>query len=366
MSVCPAIYVLSLNKIVKVDKIVLGFASLLFTISIVFNFNSIKWSSLMFSCMFLLYFLSGVHCAYRGKVGWTEICWICKTIIYAYCIVLIVQQICVLFGLPVFNANNYSANEPWKLNALSAEPSHTSRYIGVLMYSFLVSNDKIANRNIAFSESFRTNRNIWLSFLWIMLSTVSGTAMIIVALLMTIYINKKNAIIYASLILIVLALGVTSDITALRRSTSFLSAAMTGNNESMIEADHSASVRIVPWILCLGRLNVFSFKSWVGEGAGSTSLWMSDFMPGVTKGWSGGGIANLMVEYGLIIGIYYLIFTFRCCYNRSHKICSIGLWIMCVVLLGINMQIAWLCILMLYLDNNIRVGHENKSILQFT
>lgn len=364
MGLGPLVYVLALKRMFKVDEEILWFVGLLFIISVIFNFHSIRWSSLMFTCMFLFYFLAAIHCANRGKVGLKDICWICEKIIYAYCIVLFIQQICVALGLPVFNANNYIVSQPWKLNALSAEPSHTSRYVGVLMYSFLLCKNRIYERNISFLESFRSNRKIWFSFLWVMLTTMSGTAMIVVGLIMTLYITKKNATLFAVLILIVLTLGVASDITALRRSTSFLSAAMTGNSDSMIEADHSASVRVVPWILCLQRLNVFSLRSWVGEGAGSTSLWMSDYMPGVVKGWTGGGIANLMVEYGLIVGLFYLIFSFRCCYNPNYKICSIGLWIICIVLLGINMQIAWLCMLMLYLDKNIGVRYENKSILQ--
>lgn len=364
MGLGPLVYVLALKRMFKVDEEILWFVGLLFFISVIFNFHSIRWSSLMFTCMFLFYFLAAIHCAYRGNVGIKDICWICEKIIYAYCIVLFIQQICVALGLPVFNANNYIVSQPWKLNALSAEPSHTSRYVGVLMYSFLLCKNRIYGRSISFLDSFKSNRKVWFSFLWVMLTTMSGTAMIVVGLIMTLYITKKNAILFAVLILIVLTLGVASDITALRRSTSFLSAAMTGNSDSMIEADHSASVRVVPWILCLQRLNVFSLRSWVGEGAGSTSLWMSDYMPGVVKGWTGGGIANLMVEYGLIVGLFYLFFSFRCCYNTNYKICSIGLWIICIVLLGINMQIAWLCMLMLYLDKNIGVRYENKSILR--
>lgn len=365
MCLGPLVYVFSMNRTFEIDKEILWFVVGFFLISIVFNFHSIRWSSLMFTCMFLFYFLAAVHCANKGKVELNGICRICEKIVYAYCLVLIIQQFCVALGLPVFNANNLTIDEPWKLNALSAEPSHTSRYVGVLMFSYLVCKNRVKGKRIKFLESFCENKMIWFSFLWVMLTTVSGTAVIVVGLIMTLYLTKRNATIFIGLILITIVFGMSSDITALKRSTGFLSAVISGNLDSMIEADHSASVRVVPWILCLQRLNVFSLRSWVGEGAGSTSLWMSDYMPGVEFGWTGGGIANFMVEYGLIVGLFYLIFSFRCCYNPNYKICSIGLWIICIVLLGINMQIAWLCMLMLYLDKNIGVRYEDKSVLRF-
>lgn len=361
----PLLWLSSVNQLYTIDKKILVFVFLLFSVSFIFNFSSIRWSSLMFTCMFLFYFIAAIHCLTRGRIGLKDICEICKWIIYAYCIVLLIQQVCVLLGLPVFNANNYTASQPWKLNALSAEPSHTSRYVGVLMFSFLILQNRIYGKKIPFVTSFINNKKLWMSFLWVMLTTMSGTAMIVVALVFSIYITRRNATVFILFAIVIFIIGIGSDVPALRRAVTFLSSVVTGNSSSMIEADHSASVRVVPWILCIQRINPFSLRSWVGEGIGSTSMWMSDYMPGVVKGWTGGGVANMMVEYGIIVGLFYLILSFKCCYNPRYKFCTVGLWIMSVLLLGINMQISWLCILMLFITNQKDVKYENKSVLQF-
>ena len=38
--------------------------------------------------------------------------------------VFLIQQSCVLLGLPVFLAGNYNPDTPWKLSSIAAEPSH--------------------------------------------------------------------------------------------------------------------------------------------------------------------------------------------------------------------------------------------------
>lgn len=141
---------------------------------------------------------------------------------------------------------------------------------------------------------------------------------------------------------------------------------MTGDTKLMMATDHSASVRVVPAILCIERIEPLSLRGWVGEGGGSTATWMSNYMPGVPKGWSGGAMASYALEYGLLVSLLFIGLSFNWCYDKNNKLCTIGLWLICVVLIGVNSQIAWLCILMLYLDKNLSVRNENKSILQFT
>lgn len=148
--------------------------------------------------------------------------------------------------------------------------------------------------------------------------------------------------------------GTTLNITAFHRATVFIEAVLTGDTSQMISADHSASIRVVPWILCIDRISLFSFRSWVGEGIGSVSQWMSIYMPGVEAGWSGGGTASMLVEYGLIIGLYYLITSFKFCFSKKYKLTSIGLWGLCILPAGINIQMAWLCILLLYIVKHIQ------------
>ena len=347
------------------DYVIFFLILIIFATQIVFHFNRMRWSSILFTFMFFIYFLVGIKTALKANLQYNELCKLFKSIIYAYVVVLLIQQFCVILGLPIFNKIGESENI-WKLNALSAEPSHTARYIGVLMYSYLNFKDRIQQKSISFSESFNKNILVWLSFLWIMLTTASGTALIVLCLIISRYLTKRNIIFGSIALFVIFTVGINSDISSLRRSTTFLSAVASGDSTNMIMADHSASIRIVPFLLCIERINPLTLQGWIGEGGGSTSSWMSDMIPGVPDDFSGGAMACYTLEYGLLVGGLFLYFSLKCCYDKHHKLCTTGLWLMCIVLIGINSQIAWFCMLMLYLDKYYYKTYENKSILRLT
>lgn len=367
MFIGPVIIIFSNRFIPKIDIPVATIIVLMFIFQYLFNRGSIRWSSMFFSCMFYVYFLAAVRVFIRSSMKIEMLLVLVRRLIFAYAIVLLIQQFCVLFGLPVFNQTwGFGEHNPWKLNSLSAEPSHTARYLGILMYSFLKIQDILKGRHLSLKRSFKINRKVWLAFLWVMITMMSGTAMIILILVLCRYIKKKNVFLFTLLLIILFPLGMSSEFVPLKRTTVFLDAVTTGDIKEMVKADHSASIRVVPFVLCLQRIRPDKFYGWVGNGTGSTSEWMSKYVPGVPYGWSGGAIANYVLEYGLILGAIFIWFSFTCCYDKKYKIPTLGLWVMCVIMIGVNTQIGWLCILMLYLSKRIKKTDENKSILQLT
>lgn len=349
MAVGFILLVLSRESLPKIDNplLLLIFCSIF--IQFGFNNSYFRYTTVFFTCMFITYFMLAVRTFKDSNTDYVKFSRLLRFLIIAYFIVLIIQQCCVLFNLPIFNAVIYSVKEKWKLNSLAPEPSHTSRYVGLLMYSYLIMQDRINGKPQSLKESLKKDTKLWICFLWIMLTTVSGTAILVVFLILTKYLTKKNSIAIFSILAIVMIIGVSSDITSLRRSTTFIDTVLTGNADNMIAADHSASIRVVPMLLCLSRIDVFSISGWIGQGIDSTAQWMSAFFPGVSDDWSGGGMAKYVLEYGLITALIFILFSFRACYDKHHKIPSIGFWIICIGLEGINMQMAWLCILLLYI-----------------
>ena len=99
-----------------------------------------------------------------------------KGLIFAYFVVLLIQQCCVLLGLPIFNVSNYDVTQPWKLNSLMSEPEHSGRMMALLVFSYLTIQDCIVGRKMIFKESWRKDKAIWLAFLWSMLTMVSAGA----------------------------------------------------------------------------------------------------------------------------------------------------------------------------------------------
>lgn len=360
----PLFLVLMGGALPKIDIPIFSIIFFSITIQLIFYPTS-RISTVLFSCMFYIYFLVAVRAFIGARMKVSELQGILKVLIYAYAIVLIIQQFCVLAHLPIFNfINDYNPDKTWKLNSLSAEPSHTARYLGVLMYSFLKTADLVCHRKLTLTESIREYKWVWMSFFWVMITMQSGTAMIIIAFILIRYIRPKNAVIIGGALTALFAIGLTSDFAPLKRSASFLQAVSTGNTNAMIDADMSASVRVVPAILCIQKFDISKKEGWIGEGIDSTSKWMSHYMPGVHSGWRGGAIAAYLLEQGIIVALLFTIFSFWCCYDSKNIIASIGFWLTCVIFVGVNMQIAWLCILMLYIDKRLQLNNEDQCVLR--
>lgn len=338
----------------RIDYKLILLIFLMFGFQLLFHRGSFRPSSIFFTCMFFFYFMLTIRVFFKGNPSAEEFLRIIRLLIYAYFIVLLIQQFCVATGLPVFNGSHITMKEPWKLNSLSAEPSHTSRFVGILMYAYLSIEDKIAGYKLSFFESFKQSKKVWIAFLWVILTTVSGTGMLVVILIMARYFSTKILWVGVLMLGTILGIAAKSDITALSRFASFSQAVITLSPEAIIEADHSASVRVVPMILCISKIDPLSIDGWIGKGMGNVSSWLSQEMPGLPDGFSGGAMAAFALEFGLIIALFYFILSFKLCYDKDYKISSIGLWVSCCVLIGINSQIGWCCLTFLFLSKQYK------------
>lgn len=349
----------------KIDNRLIMMICLMFIFQTLFHIEVVRFSSIFFTCMYVLYFMLANRLFHRGRPSLEKFRQVIKVLIYAYFLVLLIQQVCVLTGLPIFNGYHISVSERWKLNALSAEPSHTSRFVGILMYVFLSLTDDMVGRRLTIFESFKNYRNVWLPFLWIMLTTVSGTAILVLLLIFSRFFSKR--IIWMCVIFLLLIVGVVakSEIAALSRFAKFSAAAVTLSADAMIATDHSASVRIVPMLLCLSKIDLLTIEGWVGKGMGNVATWLADEMSGIPDGFSAGAMAAFALEYGIIIALFYIIISFKLCYDKRYGFASVGLWMICCILIGINSQIGWCCITFLYLSKQFRpLINANKSIQQ--
>lgn len=346
----------------KVDIPVVAILLSMIVPQFLFHENSIRWSSLLYSVMFGFYFMLGARVYAKSDITDKELQYLFKNILYAYCIVLIIQQLCRLTGLPVFNGIVLPQNEPWKLNSLAPEPSHSAYYIGTLMTAFCCISDLMIKRTQSFSESFKYNRKVWLAFFYTMITMMSGTAILMIFFVLARFISKRNLIIFVCLIVLFLVVGKTSGLAGLSRSSNFISAVLSGDFQQMIKADHSASVRVVPTMICFSNINPLSFHGWFGEGMGAVSKWMYRFFPGVPDDFSGGGVFKYIIEYGLLPGILLLYSSLRWTYVREIGLTSICLWIMTQVLMPMNMQIFWCYIMIFYIiKNKIELSKHKRS-----
>ena len=90
-----------------------------------------------------------------------------------------------------------------------------------------------------------------------------------------------------------------------------------------------------------------SSNDWFGHGVDHVSTFLSDYIPGVQEGISGGGFLQLWMEYGFISLVLFFIFSLFSSYRKGDFF-SMFFWFMLVFLYGVNSQIVWLCLILLF------------------
>lgn len=309
---------------------------------------SVRWSTVMYSIMFGVTFIAYNRLLYRHKFSIESYQKVLMYLIYAYFIVLLIQQICVLTGLPLFNGNGYNpADDKWKLNSLSAEPSHSARIMAFLMYCYITIKEVVSKNKYNFQVNIKDDKWVWSSFLWTMLTMGSGTAFVFIPIVLLKFMRFKTLLPLMIIVSISLFLIAILGINVFERTVKVLIATLTFDVDKIIEADHSASLRIVPMIVLYKMIDLTSLNGWFGHGIDFVSGFLSQIIPGIPEGYTGGGMFLILIEYGFIPFTLFLFFSLSNSFNKGDYL-SIVFWFMLVFMYSVNSQIVWLCIILLF------------------
>ncbi len=339
MSLSPLVFFYKPIIIPKIDIPLLFLCLMLIFFPLLFHPETMRWATVLYSCMFCLFFMAFARIFYFSSFSLNNFEKILKYLLYAYCIVLIIQQFCVLTGLPIFNVSSYSIKEPWKLNSLMSEPSHSARVVSVLMYLFINTQRRLHGYK-SLKESFKENKLVWSAFLWTVLTMISSTAYIFSFIVVLSFFDVKKFM--SSTLLIVGVIGVLlffSENKSIKRVTDVIEATLTLEKEEIIKADGSASYRIVPTMQGARCIGWTTLNDWFGYGVDADFKLVKP-LPGAKNGNS--GAFYLWINYGLIVAILFWIFSLKMCYITGDWI-IILVWFLCVFLPGgLNSQIIWL------------------------
>lgn len=351
MSISPVV-ILKHPYIHKIDLWVVFIILSIVIMLLIFNSKTIRWSTIIYSSMFCLTFMAYIRLLRHSTFTVEDYAKILRLLIYAYGIVLIIQQICVLVDIPIFNASNYRLYNKWKLNSLSPEPSHSAVYIGVLMYCYITTKEKITGVNYTLNKEYKLDKKLWLCFFWSMITMNSGTAILYVLIILAKLFNKKQLLLLTSIFILAISLyGL--NYKPLTRVLKTSKSVLIFDTNNIIKADLSAAFRIVPSITAIKRLNISDKETWTGKGIDFMRSDLHNQLPGTTKDVASISTAFTMaIDYGIIFFILWCAFTFYTCVNRKEPISYI-LWFTGVLLNGINVQIVWFIILFLYTNNHI-------------
>lgn len=322
--------------------------------------ESMRWSTVLYSAMFCLTFMAYSELLQHSYFTPANYLKLLKFLIYAYAITLIIQQFCVLTGLPVFNLTFYDPLNPWKLNSLAAEPSHSARIVALLMFSYITITEIVRKRKYNFKIDFKKDKWAWLAFIWTMVTMISSTAFLFIPIVLLKFIRVRNIVSLFVIFGIIIYLVDIMGITAFDRTYETFQATLTLNEAKIIEADHSASFRIVPLIVLGKKVGLTNLDGWFGHGIDNVSSFLSDLIPGMPEGMTGGGLLSVWINYGFISFALFLIFSIKSSYIKGD-LGTIIFWFMLVFLYDINSQIMWLCIVLLQTNKHFLKIVSNRT-----
>ena len=342
MAISPIAIFLSQKILIKYDLPLIAMYVLMVSLPLVFYPTSVRWSTLIYTGMFISFFLAYVRILHSSELTAEQFKNLLKWLIHSYAITLLVQLTCFFLGLPIFNKINVDLTHGFpRLNALGPEPAWTARILSLcmLLYCFLL--DYIKGYKVGLQEIVKEEKLVCISYVFAIIACGSTTGLIFACVLLCRFINIKSILYVAILLFAIFCFGRTMEISSFDRITKFLPALFTFNDDVIIEADRSGASRIVPTIATLKQLSLTTLEGWIGHGVDAD---MGIYKMGGIK--TNGGAFSLWYNYGFVVQIIYLTYIIWICWVRN------GWTLIAIAMLYIfggvtlNLQLLWFLLAM--------------------
>ena len=349
---------------VKIDRVVVAFFVfvLFLVLSVFFNIDRFRASSFFYTIFFVVSFLvlrNGILKEYIGIYGWVKRI---RYLIYAYFIVMLLQQLCVLFHLPVINQIIFFDN-PWKLPSLALEPSHLPRFLFFMVYAYMSLRKIMLGDSYKFCD-FKSDKFVWLSYFWCMLTCGSITALLFVLLIF--FQGRKiraRKIILIALVggFFILGISLFVNSALLTRTFAFLKALSTLSIAEINAVDHSAAYRFAPIFAFFKHFDLSNAHFWLGYGLDYGRQYCQRFMfvlsgdIAYNQGINIGGMAAFIMDYGIMFILTLGIAVFETIKECKDKLILV-VWVLSSLVESINMQMFWFSLALL-----VCVGYYTKK-----
>lgn len=371
MYFAPLLYLFKRKYLDKSDLSLIGVFVMMLSTDLVHP-ETFRISTVAYSGLFFITFLLYKSLCRSGCLDPYDFRKFLSYIIFAFAAVIILQQIQVTLGLPVFNKQPWSFENRYKLNSLSMEPSNTLLIMPVLMFSYVKLSEVLNNkgRYILLKDSVK-DKYVWLAFLYVCLTTGSLTVFFSLTVFL-IYFLRKRALI---MVPIVVLLGITAlvllnpESQLLGRFLS-LTQSLEGGSGSIIDKDVSASVRIVPYIEFYKSFDPFGASTWLGHGVDQFEINSTRIILGAEnsehRNIGAKSILALFYDHGIIAGILFLYFLLK---NTAPRFLSFETLFYTLIfsVITLNHYILWLYMMLMFTNqyfksiNKSRIMRNSKS-----
>ena len=302
-----------------------------------------KVISLFYGILFVFTFFQYKHLLYKKCMSAYNYRILLKRLVYAYFIVIIIQQFSKIIGAPILNGLSFYTDD-FRFNSLSNEPSHSSIILMVIMISYIYMSKIVLGKEYQFKMVYGEDRILWFAYFYALLTSGSSTAFLVVPVTMCYFINCRSFFIALSGILFICYLSITYiDNPAFERIQQLLPSLLSLDPELIALADLSGASRINPVIYYIQDFNINSLNTWIGLGRGYSEPMLMERVLGhetdAVRG-SGGIFPILFYDYGLMCGLFFLYYY---CFNKNCRF-FIVLWICFFYSADLNTYLQWIYI----------------------
>lgn len=266
-----------------------------------FHPTTLRWITQLMTCACCFTFMMYARMLRVSHFGVRALLRLIRAIVYAYAVMLVIQQIFTLTGWGV--PGEGLVHTKWKLNSLAAEASHMviTMSMCIWFYGLILRKRKPGRR---FSEEVRRNPFFWLCYLWTMLSVPAASTFIFLPISFLPWVTKRT---YAK------AIGITSCViivlfltTPIARNAQFMRAqrtvfaTLTLNVESIEENESSGASRIAPSLRGIRKAAEVNINTLIGHGVDAESRDFPYECDWAERGYEGSaGIMNFLYNYGV-------------------------------------------------------------------
>lgn len=323
-------------------------------ITAIFHPRLFRLSTLLYSLMFIFTFILYSRLIKEltpSLVHFEKMFKLCITLFF---VVLIIQQVSFLAGIPIFNyrVGNLSTI---KFNSLASEPSYLGRIVTLFMLSYITIREISYGQKYLFTKRFFSDKRIWIMYLYIMIFSGSSTSLVILFIFMFNLFSKRQLLTAGISVVVILVLFTYLDFIPLGRILKIATAFFTLNVDTVMEADASGGLRLAPTMLYLEKIDLATVNAWIGYGIDSTSIFLQENFAAFPKDSRGmiGFFPAYMRDYGLIPMFMLFAYMYRYIVALPKLYNSL---IIFIVLLDapFNTQMFWLMMLLMYTNFYIK------------
>lgn len=307
----------------RIDLPIGLFLLLLTTSALAIHYDNFRWISTAYTWGFCFLLAMAARLTAASQLSSNDASRLIRIIVYAFCVTLLIQQLCRIMGYPPVNLISDYNTSGWKLGALATEPSSMVMTLTVLMV-FNACFCRMSNPDKGIIHDFKTHPWLWAAYCWCLFSTDNASAYVLfpIALLPWIrrkYIAQTTALACASMILITIAGNRTSN-RQYNRVVNSVSSAFRPD-ENIIATDLSIAGRVVPTATICKELNPIHKSFWIGYGNDADTRLIKKTYPRYDDFASTGPfIVHLWYNYGFIVWLAELGFILTISFIYSKRV----------------------------------------------